>query len=396
MYFDFPAFIRYNLRAFLKTKGQHYRLTPKRFLVMIIWLVLYIPAQLINRVCFLMDEVLYPQYRKQAIEKPIFIIGNPRSGTTFLHRLLYKDHKLFTAFTVWELILAPSIFQRKFIWGIIRLARLAGYPLRRSLVWINRKINSHEQTKAHSIKVDAAEEDEHILIHNWTSASLWAIYPFRDELIPYFYFDRDIPKQKQEKVMDFYKKMVQRHIYAHGGKQIFLSKNPAFTPKIAALSQTFPDARFIIPVRNPLEAMPSMFEYMSSGWQIFCDPLEPYPNKEDFFEVMRYYYLYPIEFFKDKVHQCEFIKYDELTEQPDRIVENLYDWLGLNYTSEFKQVVTKESQSARNYQSQHEYSIDKMGLSKEEILKEFQAVFSHYEFSNHIFELPEKRSFRKM
>lgn len=391
MYFDFQAFFRYNFRAFFKASGQHYRLTPKRFMVLLIWLAVYIPAQIINRICFLLDEILYPQFRNQAIEKPIFIVGNPRSGTTFLHRLLYKDQKSFTAFTVWELILAPSIIQRKLIWGIAKFARWVGYPAHIIVDWINKKINKHEQTKAHSIKINAAEEDEHILIHSWTSASLWAIYPIREELLPYFYFDRNIPKTKQQKVMDFYKSMVQRHIYAHGGKRIFLSKNPAFTPKIGALSEAFPDSRFIIPVRNPLEAMPSMFEYMSSGWQIFCDPLEPYPNKEDFFEVMRYYYLYPVKFFKDKENQCKFIKYEDLTDRPDKIVENLYDWLGLNYTREFKQVVTQETHSARNYQSQHEYSIEKMGLSKEEILQEFEEVFQHYEFTDHLFELPEKR-----
>ena len=58
--------------------------------------------------------------------------------------------------------------------------------------------------------------------------------------------------------------------------------------------------------------------------------------------------------------------------------------------------MTQETQSAQNYQSQLEYSLEEMGLSKEEILKEFEVVFSHYEFANHLFGLPEKRSLWKV
>ena len=89
MYFDIKAFVRYNFRAFFKTKGKHYQLTPKRILVLLVWLILFIPAQILNRIFFLFDDLLFPGYRSQEVKQPVFIIGNPRSGTTFLHRLLF-------------------------------------------------------------------------------------------------------------------------------------------------------------------------------------------------------------------------------------------------------------------------------------------------------------------
>ncbi len=308
MYFDIAAFIRYNFRAFFKTKGKHYRLTSKRMLVLFIWLILYIPAQVINRISFLLDDLFFPRYRQQEVKQPIFIIGNPRSGTTFLHRLMYKDTDSFTAFAVWELMFAPSITQRKLIWAIQKAWRWFGNPAGEVTGTINERLKHRQGNSAHSVKINDAEEDEHILIHSWTSESLWSIYPFRDEMLPYFFFDRDIPPAKQRKIMAFYKSMIQRHIYAHGGNKILLSKNPSHSAKLAALSATFPDAHFINLVRTPFEAMPSMLDYMSTGWKLFCDPLEPYPFKENFFEVMRFYYTYPAEYFKDKEDCCSFIK----------------------------------------------------------------------------------------
>src|ERR1700753_1491001 len=44
--------------------------------------------QAISAITLALDYVFYPGHRKQPIDRPIFIIGNPRSGTTFLHRLL--------------------------------------------------------------------------------------------------------------------------------------------------------------------------------------------------------------------------------------------------------------------------------------------------------------------
>jgi len=34
-----------------------------------------------------LDHLFYPRHRKQAIDRPIFVMGNPRSGTTCPDRL---------------------------------------------------------------------------------------------------------------------------------------------------------------------------------------------------------------------------------------------------------------------------------------------------------------------
>jgi hypothetical protein len=396
MYFDIAAFLRYNFRAFFKTRGEHYRLTPKRFLVLVIWLSLYIPAQVINRICFLLDDILFPAYRKQPIRQPIFIIGSPRSGTTFLHRLLFKDSNTFTAFTVWELLIAPSITQRKFVWSLVVLGRLVGFPIRRVVTGINRLFNHNQQKAAHVFKINAIEEDTHILFHSWTSEMMLALYPYPDEVMPYFFFDRDIPVWKQRKIMNFYKNMIKRHLYAHGGDKILLSKNPSHSSKVAALTETFPGARFINLVRTPLEAMPSMLDYLSYEWKIFCDPLEPYPFKEEFFKVLKYFYLHPVEFFKGREDRCSLVKYEQLVQHPDKVVDELYAWMALDYSAQFREIVAQETIAARSYKSQHKYSMGKVGLSEQRMLQEFAEVLSYYQFEGPQVDLHEDELFWRL
>lgn len=388
MFFDLPAFIRYNFKAFFQTKGKHYRLTPKRFVVLLIWLILYIPYEIILRLFLLLDEVFFSGYRKQEISKPVFIIGNPRSGTTFLHQLMDKDSQHFTSFKVWELIFAPSITQRKLIWGLARIAHLLGAPVHRIAQHFNRRLSNHN--KAHAIKIDSSEEDEHILIHAWSSASLWALYPIPEELLPYFYFDRDVPARQKDRVMRFYRNMLQRHLYAHGGKLTLLSKNPAQTPKIDSLLRYFPDARFINLARNPLETLPSMMNYMAAGWKFSCDPLEAYPHKKEFFEILNYYYKYPVELFQDKPGTCAFIRYEDMVTDPQKTIEEVYSFLGFAISPQYRTIVAEESEKAKQYQSQHVYSISGMGLTADQITNSFQEVFSMYEFGTSLKELPEE------
>jgi hypothetical protein len=52
------------------------------------WLLSFL---IIVRSLQLLDLVLFPRYRRAKIEAPVFIIANPRSGTTFLHRIMCLD-----------------------------------------------------------------------------------------------------------------------------------------------------------------------------------------------------------------------------------------------------------------------------------------------------------------
>lgn len=394
MYFDLLAFFRYNFKAFFLTGGKNYRLTPKRFLILIAWLILFIPNEIIYHLFLLLDEILFPRYRKVEIKKPVFIIGNPRSGTTFLHRIMDKDKENFTSFKVWELIFAPSITQRKLIWVIIKFARLLGAPVQKILQHLNKRIT--KRTKTHAVRIDAAEEDDHVLIHGWCSPTLWALYPIPEEILPHFYFDRDIPREQQDRVMKLYKNMLQRHVYAHGGKLTLLSKNPNQSGKIESLLRFFPDARFINLARNPLETVPSMMDFMAAGWQIFCSPLEPYPHQDEFFKVMGYYYRYPMDFFKDRPDTCYFIRYDHLVHDPERMVKEVYDFLDIDPSEEYLNILHNEAERSRSYQSEHVYSLESMGLTTEQIVNSFSCVFDFYEFGTEKTVLPEKDLFIKI
>ena len=118
--------MRYNIRLFLKlaywslfkSAGTQARLTPHRISALFLWFVVMPIHHLLSWIGFGLDEIFHRAYRKQVVEAPIFIIGNFRSGSTLLQRLLAQDEEHLTAMRTWEIYLAPSITQREF-WRVV-------------------------------------------------------------------------------------------------------------------------------------------------------------------------------------------------------------------------------------------------------------------------------------
>ena len=71
-----------------------------------------------------LDHVVYPGFKKRKLDRPIFILGNPRSGTTFVHRFLLNSQRL-CAFELWEMLL-PAITARR-MFGDAPFAEMAAF-----------------------------------------------------------------------------------------------------------------------------------------------------------------------------------------------------------------------------------------------------------------------------
>ena len=65
----------------------------------------------INFIFMKIDWILFPLKVNKKIENPILIVGNPRSGTTFIHRYLSKN-KVGTGSKLYQLIFTSTTLQK--------------------------------------------------------------------------------------------------------------------------------------------------------------------------------------------------------------------------------------------------------------------------------------------
>ncbi|MCX8043971.1 MAG: sulfotransferase [Desulfobacterota bacterium] len=380
MWFNVRLLFRVLYKSLVGTRGTNAQLTLRRITVLALLAPLYVFVELCNWTGLLLDRILFPGYRTVKVEKPLFIIGVPRSGTTFLQRLLARDREQFTSMRFWEVAFAPSILQKKMFQMLGRIDALCGSPCARFIHRFERD-QMAELYRIHRIGFFEAEEDVWLLFHIFSSALLVFVFPFAEELWPYFYPDGELDKREQQHIMRFYRECVQRHLYVFGKGRCFLSKNPIFTGMIQCLNRTFPDARFVCMVRSPLEVVPSVLSLYQSYSRLFYTPVEFTTINAAARRVVALYYRYPLEQFSTlPAERHMVISYPQLMSNLENTVQELYRRFGLSFSPAYEQMVRAEHAKARNYTSAHRYSLEQFNLSREDIVREYEDIFDRFGF----------------
>jgi len=379
MVYNFRLLFRLIYLSLFKTKGTHLRLTAKRIKFLIFFFILIIYGTVLAWYSFLLDNIFFRKYRQQKIKQPVFIIGNFRSGTTFLHRLFAKDEKRFTCLKTWEIYLAPSISQRKLIKGLYILDKLLGSPIGRKIDKIEK--NMFQPFKLHRVGLKEPEEDEGLLFYIFSSLFIWFLFPVQDEVKIFHYFDREMPVWRKKGIMKFYRSCVQRHLFAHGVNKQFLSKNTSFAPKIDSLLKYFPGAKIIYVIRNPLEMFPSEMSWFSFCWQCFCNLLEEFPFKKEVIEMSKHWYTYPVNRLKQEPKENYILlNYDNIIKNPEKTVKKVYKRFGFNMSRRFEEIIKHETEKAKSFKRSKISALNKIGLTKKQIINEFREIYDHFQF----------------
>ena len=369
--------VRLLYKTYLPNRTSPVRMTYKRFIIMTIFIPVFILVQLSHWVGFFLDELLFRKYRLVKIKNPLFIIGIPRSGTTHLHRTLAKDVQNWTTFTLRELILTPSITERK-IWQI--MSKIVYYPSRpfvRIIGWIKQKLSS-SLNEVHPSSLREPEEDFMTLLPVLSCFLLVHPFPF-PEIWRLAYFDEKISNPDKKRIMIFYKSCFQRHLYFHGVDKRIISKNASFCSAIRSLNDTFPDHQLIVTVRNPLQSIPSFLSTMSKGAQLFDNHFHDGQLQEMTLDVLRYYHQYLFSTISDW-HQSRYliIKMEDLTGEIGNSIKNIYNHFHIPLGPSFSQYIKQSAAEARNYQSKHHYSLSEFGLTEEDIIRDFSDTFTRF------------------
>lgn len=382
MPFDFCAFFRFAARLLSKIGARGFW-TARRAAVYLALYLFYPPFELVTWLHLLLDDLLFPGYRQVEVAAPVFIVGNFRSGTTFLHRLMARDRDRFCSMQMWEILFAPSILQRRVVSALGVVDRWLGSPVGKRLSAVEDQWQ--EENPMHRVSLSAPEEDDYLLLHIWSALTIGLSSGVLEEALPYIRFDTALPGPRKDRIMGFYRRCLQRHLHAHGaGERQYLAKNPALTPKIDAVLRWFPDAKIVWLVRSPLEAVPSFVNMMQFSYRVLGAPggaSEDDALREFVVEMARYWYTYALERLERAPEDSYIIvRYDDLVADPAGTVGRIYGHFGFEMGPAYAEILQAEAARARRYRSRHAYSLEGTGLTRKGIVSQFRDVFDRFGF----------------
>jgi omega-hydroxy-beta-dihydromenaquinone-9 sulfotransferase len=328
----------------------------------------------LHTVTFALDPILFPALRRTEVRRPVFVVGHARSGTTYLHRMMANDPR-FSYVLLWEMFF-PSLLEKKVLRAVLRWDQRLGGRLRRRIDALDERLFSKSQS-VHESGLFAPEEDEFLLTMSCASG-FWVVqYPYVEDL-DFYYVDDRWPAAKRRRVMQFYKECVRRQLALNGVGLTHLSKAPIHCGRVESLIQTFPDARFIVPVRNPYETIPSFLKLMQFAWTARKRSEKYIQDSFRFFVDSSYhYYQHPLDVLDAHPEVPSMIvDYSDLVTDPAGTVRRAYAEIGMEMVPEQEKALADEK--GREYRSGHSYSLEEFGLEADEIRTRLAPLFERF------------------
>jgi hypothetical protein len=303
----------------------------------------------------------YPEHADVPIERPIFVTGLPRTGTTAVHRLLAGDPR----------------HQGLELW-------LAEFPQPRPPreTWSQNPVfqqldaqftKAHEEnpdyTGLHFMTADEVEECWQLLRQSLHSVSYETL--------------AHVPTYAQWLARQDWTKPYQRHrrnlqlIGLNDREKRWVLKNPSHLFALDALFATYPDA-LVVQCHRPAEtimaSMCSLAQHTTEGWSntftgnvIGADSMETWSRGLELFNAERA---------KRDPAQFYDLDYFKLIKDPVGAVEDIYRAFGIEYTDEARESVrnTHEESKKGPRAPKHTYSLADYGLTAEQVKERFAGL----------------------
>lgn len=326
------------------------------------------------------DWLHHPQIDGEVIERPVFIIGINRTGTTYLHRLMSRDPRFWTM-QFYEL--AEPVLDSGAYATVAGTAEDPRRALAKDIIeTMNSQLTTSQLDSIHDLQGDEPEEDFPILGYafmSWTYAAWFHVPDYASwlgetGLQNAYTFHRRVMKhftwQRRQRLAD----------HSHTGQWLF--KMPFHLMELEALLEAYPDALFIQTHREPAQFMGSWNSLVTSLRSMTSDPVPPDAQGAEQLALMSGMLNQAVAFRRahpQLQNRWIDVKYGDLVKSPFATLERIYARFGWTLPPTTRAVMEhwqQEQAQARQRQAQapHRYALEDYGLTR----KMVDAAFTPY------------------
>ena len=323
----------------------------------------WLAKRLEQRLRVLADRQRRPEICAEVITRPVFIIGLPRSGTTFLHTLISRDPAAIVPLH-WQLVHPspppndPALDHARQIDATQALLDFQG--------WL-----APDLQKMHFSDAQRPEEDFLAFELSFISMSLYAFFDIPD-------YASKVLKSDFASSYQWHKRVLQALQLGAPGQR-FVLKAPEHTMHLDMLFETYPDALIIHNHRDPAKVMASTLSLLAAMRKCYTD--REAPVSEDV--AQRYIRSYArsfrrcIEMRGDPRFAGRFldVQYLDLERDPVAVVRRVYDHVGMAFAASLEaNIAGWAAANRKGSKGAHVYATDSYGLTPDTV----HAVFADY------------------
>lgn len=330
----------------------------------------FLLLNLITNIGLALDHIFFPGIRKKKITKPIVIVGNPRSGTTFMQRFLV-DNGFGTGTRLWKM-LHPSLSIQKLLKPL--LPRMEKFSPAR-----------HHASSTHATTMTGIETDDPALMFHYFDGFFaygfflaWAKKDYK------YMFD---PKNRDTSERDFsyLKKLWTRNLVGE--------KQERMVPKLFSLSvripqflKKFPDAKILYLLRDPMSTVPSGLSLVTGvldGWFGFWNLSDEKRQKyierlyNGFLELSLTFHEHYINGAIPK-ENVKIVLYDRMMGDFDNLMDEILEFVGETPSDNLVKTIKETAEKQKAYKSDHKYDLGKFGLTEEKIREDYAPIYTTF------------------
>jgi hypothetical protein len=350
--------------------GLIYQVLAGKFKIRIIPLILvwfYLGLRINVWFFMMLDNLFFPKLASTRIEKPIIIVGNPRTGTTFLQRWLVDNN-----FGVGQHLyrsLYPSIILQKVLRPFLPLLEKVS-PAR------------FHTSAAHDTNLSSIETDDVTVFFRYLDG--FFLYGF---LLAWH--DLDLKpmvdpavRDTTQRDFDWIEAVWRRNLVAQNGTRQ-IAKLFSTGPRTPAFLKRFPDAHILYLVRDPLDVIPSTFSLVTGVldkafgyWQLPAELRNRYNERlySGCVDLFRYFHEDWAAGRIDK-KRVMVVSYDRMMKDFDGLMEEMAVFFDMQPTPEQLAAIKKTAEEQRAYTSKHKYQLEKYGLDADRIRRDCAFVY---------------------
>lgn len=323
----------------------------------------------------LLDEIFYRKFRSIVIKKPVFLVGHPRSGTTFLHKFILKNSSEFEGMFLWRMIF-PTLSSRFII-----------KPL---LPFINRIFpqNLYDPNIHKTGFLEPETDDAALFFNSFDGMFSWLYFSALNDYDSQLDLERDLVKTSKTRIVLHNLKIIfQKNLYRSSKSKRIFSKSFSLILDLKGVKEVFDDPKLVILIRNPLEVIPSSLS-LARNVQMNLNGFGKLSNEEKL-SYYRNLYNGSIIFYKYLVNQISngdlaesdflLICYKNLIQDFEKTVDRIINYCEIEKTPELLESIKNQSDKQPTFKGNHSYTLEEFGLTKEEVLRDFDFVYSIFD-----------------